>query len=122
VDTDPGQEKNVANKYPDILKKMQEHYEHWWDRMQPHLDEVNYISVGTEFENPVILTSHDWHFMNTANNSHIREGANRSGPWYINVEEDGGYEIALYRWPKEAEAKLRDGVPVYEAVDDVFEE
>jgi hypothetical protein len=32
--TDPGQE-NVADKHPDIVKKLSEHYEAWWKESRP---------------------------------------------------------------------------------------
>jgi len=33
------------------------------------------------------------------------------------VEQEGEYEVALRRWPKEAEAAIRAGVPAFKGVD-----
>ena len=47
----------------------------------------------------------------------LRAGRNRNGPWHLLVEKDGTYEIALRRWPKEANAAIAAGVPAFKAVD-----
>ena len=46
-----------------------------------------------------------------------RSGRERNGPWHLLVEKDGTYEIALRRWPKEADAAISAGVPPFKAVD-----
>jgi len=47
----------------------------------------------------------------------LRSGRNSNGPWHIQAAKEGEYEIALRRWPKEADAALAAGVPAFKGVD-----
>ena len=40
-----------------------------------------------------------------------------NGPWYVIADQDGTYEVALRRWPKEADAPISGPVPAFKAVD-----
>jgi len=123
LENDPGQERSVFAEAPEIAKKMRDYYQRWWERVEPIMNEPVYISIGAENEETTVLTSHDWMMRNTADVIyHIREGINVSGAWNVFVERDGQYEIGLWRWPKEANAKLTDALPAFQAVDDTFPE
>jgi arylsulfatase A-like enzyme len=115
--TDPGQAKDVAAAHPDVVQKMKEHYTKWWDGVAPTLDDVSPISIGADQENPVTLSSADWADVYCDNMYDLRAGRERNGPWHLLVEKDGTYEIALRRWPKEADAALAAGVPAFKGVD-----
>jgi arylsulfatase A-like enzyme len=115
--SDPGQKKNVAAGHADVVKKMRAHYEKWWAEVAPRLDDFSPISIGSERENPVCLSAADWANVYCDNMYDLREGRNRNGPWHLLVEQDGTYEIALRRWPKEADAAISAGVPAFKAVD-----
>ena len=69
------------------------------------------ISVGAPQENPVVLSSSDWHDIYADNVGHVSTAAGgpRGGPWRIRVENDGKYEIRLSRWPFEQNALLTAG-------------
>ena len=46
--------------------------------------------------------SHDWHTANQGvpwHQNHVRNGYVANGPWAIEVERAGEYEVTLYRWP-----------------------
>lgn len=115
--SDLGQKKNVAAEHPDVLKKMRDHYEKWWAGVAPKLDNFSPISIGSDKENPVCLSAADWANVYCDNMHNLRAGVNRNGPWHLLVEQDGTYEIALRRWPKEADAAISAGVPAFKAVD-----
>ncbi len=114
---DPGQKTDVAAEHPDVLQKMRAHYEKWWADVAPHLDDLSPISIGSDQENPVRLSAADWANVYCDNMYDLREGRNRNGPWHLLVEQEGTYEIALRRWPKEADAAISAGVPAFQAVD-----
>ncbi len=122
IEADKAQENNVYDQHPEVVKEMKDYYNAWWDKVQPDLQHINHIAIGSPYENPVTITSHDWLLMNSSNSWWIREGINRSGAWNIEVKKDGKYEIALHRWPKEAETPLRGAAPAYQAVDARFKE
>jgi arylsulfatase A-like enzyme len=115
--TDPGQKTNVAEKNPDILKKLRNHYEEWWAGIEPQIDDFVPVVIGSDHENPVTLSSADWAKVYCDNMNDLRSGVNRNGPWHVLPEKDGDYEIALRRWPKEADAALTAGVPAFKGVD-----
>jgi arylsulfatase len=114
--TDPGQTKDVAAQHPDIFKKMEDHYEKWWAGVEPIMDDFTPVIIGSDKENPVTLSSADWANVYCDNMNNLRAGVNRNAPWSILVEQDGQYEIALRRWPKEADAAIAAGVPEFKAV------
>jgi arylsulfatase len=117
LQTDPGQKDNVAEKQPEVYKKMRDYYEKWWAGVAPLLDDFSPVSIGAAQENPVKLSAADWANVYCDNAQHLRSGIERNGPWHILVEKDGEYEIALRRWPKEADAALAASVPEFQARD-----
>ncbi len=104
VAADPGQKKNVADKHPEIVQAMREHYERWWTEVEPVAKEPCYVHIGSDRENPVTLTCADWHMIYADNFRHLQEKKNSY--WNILVERDGDYEFTLTRWPPEAGAAL----------------
>jgi arylsulfatase len=101
IQADPGQQSDVAAGHPGVAARMREHYEKWWAPIEPTLDDFCPISIGSEQENPVMLTSSDWQNIYCDNNGHVSNAAGgpRGGPWAVQIERDGDYEIALSRWP-----------------------
>src|SRR5262249_33544628 len=114
---DPGQQTNIADKHADIAKKLKDDYEGWWKAIEPLANDFVPIIVGADEENPVRLSSADWAKVYCDNMNDLRSGRHSNGPWYIQAAKDGEYEIALRRWPKEADAALAGGVPAFKGVD-----
>jgi arylsulfatase A-like enzyme len=117
VDADPGQKKNVAAENPDIVNRLRDHYEKWWAGVEPLLAEPVPIVIGADEENPVTLTAADWWNVYCDNMRDLRTGKAANSVWNIVAAKDGQYEIALRRWPKEADAPIAAGVPEFQAVD-----
>ena len=115
--TDPGQTKNVALEHPHVLQKMRDHYERWWQEVEPRTHEFSPISLGADQENPVTLSAADWADVYCDNMGHLRRGEPVTGPWHVLIEKDGQYEFSLSRWPREANAAITAGVPEFRAVD-----
>jgi arylsulfatase len=114
---DPGQQNNVAAQHADVLGKMRAHYEKWWAGVEPLLNDFSPISIGSDHENPVTLTSVDWANVYCDNVTDLRAGVNRNGPWHLQVEKSGLYEISLRRWPKEADSPIASAVPEFKEGD-----
>ncbi|BDD01949.1 arylsulfatase [Persicobacter psychrovividus] len=107
MDQDRGQKVNVIEQHPEVAGRLQQGYERWW---QSFIDEgadqkYAYIKVGTPYENPTKISSHDlltgryydvWH-----QNGAI-EGKQAAGKWKIEFVETGTYNITLRRFPKES--------------------
>jgi arylsulfatase A-like enzyme len=121
--TDPGQERNVAAEHADVAKKLRTHYDGWWAEVGPRVAEFVPIVIGASQENPVRLTAVDWadvYCDNTVNC--LLPGANKNGPWTVEIAQSGRYEFALRRWPVEADAALTAGMPAVKLTDGQYPE
>ena len=98
---DPGQTNDVALEERKKVKKFRKAYDTWWDDVSLDFDDFQAIIIGSPLENPVNLTSHDWHSKTQVpwNHKHIRSGLQGNGFWVLDIESTGIYEITLSRWP-----------------------
>lgn len=108
---DPGETTDLAARHPDVVARMREHYEKWWASIEPGLQEPCPIGIGSPAENPTILSSSDWWEIYADNVGHVSNAAGgpRGGPWTVQVERGGQYEIDLYRWPPHLKLPLTAG-------------
>ena len=119
IKEDPGQERNIADAYPDLVNQLSESYDAWWSSLEEVFDEYVYIGVGYDEEPVTQLTAHDWHTNNGPvpwHQNHIRDGLVANGFWAIDVARSGTYRLELRRWPAEEagpieaiEAKVQAG-------------
>lgn len=111
VKQDPGQEVNVIGRYPEIAEQLQDHYDRWWEGIEPHLDLEPYrIAV----DHQTMLTAYDWWYGQRVYNWwHLRRGDKSTGRYEVVVDESGEYRVSLRRWPRESGAGIRDSVPRY---------
>jgi arylsulfatase A-like enzyme len=87
---DPGEEKNIAGEFPDVVSRMRKGYEEWFrDVSATRGYDPPRIHLGTAFENPVILTRQDWR------GPRAGWGADSLGHWEVEVTRAGTYEIGL---------------------------
>ena len=109
---DPGQTNDVALKEPKKVEKFRKAYDTWWDDVSLDFDDFQAIIIGSPAENPVNLTSHDWH-SNTQvpwNHKHVRSGLQGNGFWVLDIEHAGIYEITLSRWPLSMKLPINSGM------------
>jgi arylsulfatase len=108
IRADPGQESDVAKKHPAVVERMRKHYEGWWAAVEPKVNEFVPATLGSSKQSLVSLTCSDWQDIYCDNAGHVRNGAGgpRGGHWNVLVERGGEYEIALRRWPREADLAL----------------
>jgi arylsulfatase A-like enzyme len=108
---DPGQNKNVADEFPEVTQKLRVAYEAWWKEVSKRFDEYCHIPLGHEKANPTVLCAMDWHGDKVPwNQPHIREGMVANGKWAVDVTRAGKYEIGLHRWPVETGAALNTAI------------
>jgi hypothetical protein len=90
LDADPGEAHNLAAAQPGRLAEMRSSYEAWFkDVAATRNFEPPRIYLGTEFENPVLLTRQDWRGPLA---SWVAGGL---GYWEVDVREAGNYELTL---------------------------
>jgi arylsulfatase len=117
IEADPGQKEDLADRHTDVVGKMKAQYEKWWADVEPGLKEFLPISIGSEHENPTILSSSDWESVYCDNMQTVLSGSNgrlggpRGGPWNVLIERDGEYEITLSRYPADRNIPLNAALP-----------
>ena len=98
---DRGQKTDVSSQFPEIVGRMKAFYEEWWGKLDPALNDPIPMLIGTNAENPVLLTSIDWWEVDADNINFVSQavGGPRGGVWNVQVESAGNYRIELRRWP-----------------------
>jgi hypothetical protein len=123
---DRGQEHDIHADHPEVVETLRREYERWWDLVSVQFEEEIPISIGSELEKRVCLTSHDWRHSENPwggdpgqkeNNEHlvfdqsqVRKGVGQGGYHEIQVEQAGRYQIELRRWPEEDNRPIREGI------------
>jgi len=89
---DPGEKKNIAAEHPDVVAQMRKDYENWFSDVSSTRGYAPpRIPLGTQFENPVILTRQDWRGARGWSDKDL-------GYWEIRVTRTSKYAITL-RFP-----------------------
>ena len=114
---DPGQKVDVSKEHPEVVAKLRGDYDAWWADTSGRFGEYCESVLGSDEENPVRLTCHDWHADKVPwNQGHIRDGMEANGFWAVEVARAGSYEFALRRWPLEVDAPITAAIPRGEAI------
>lgn len=119
ISTDPGQQRNVINEFPDIARKMRDHYQSWWKTVEPTINDFGPLHVGSEKENPAVLTPYDWRDVFLDQQAQIRR-KKQNGTWTLFVDQTGDYQVSVRRWPKESNLAITAAAPEYKAVDGTY--
>jgi len=110
LSSDPHQDHDVAADYPEIVRKMSDHLDDWWDGVKEDALEIQRIVIGHDAENPMMITACEWLNVFVDQQVQIRRGVKKNGIWHITVDRRGTYEFELRRWPRETGLALQDGV------------
>ncbi|HWS00634.1 MAG TPA: arylsulfatase [Prolixibacteraceae bacterium] len=108
LSTDPGQQVNLAEKFPEVLAKMRAFYENWWEGVEPEMENLIPLWIGSAKENPIMLTSNNWMGVDVDNRNVVANasGTPRGGEMKIEVLEAGSYLVELSRWPFHMDRRL----------------
>lgn len=117
---DPAQERNVAERFPDVVGSMRRYYASWWAGVEPTVNDISPIHIGAEQANPTLLTPCEWVDVFFDQQAQVRRGLKKNGIWNLFVEKGGVYEFSLRRWPVEADAAITAPMPAHQGVDGVF--
>jgi hypothetical protein len=123
IKNDPKQQTNLAARHPQVVTRLNQQYDAWWDSISSRFDEFCEVVIGAAEENPVKLTCHDWHShltLMTWNPAVIDAGEQANGFWAVDVARSGRYELRLQMLPDEAaEQRAFGGVGIRLLVGDV---
>lgn len=111
IRTDSAEERNVASAFPSVVERLREAYERWWKDLEPYMSSPSRYVLGSDAQNPVGLTAHDWH----APDGQIpwdqtvvrRPDFSGNGFWSVHVSRPGTYEIVLRERPEPARFPIR---------------
>lgn len=120
VGVDLAQERDVAEAHPEIVAKMRDHYARWWAQVEPRVNELSDLIIGSDAEPVTLLSAADWQDVFLDQQQQVRRGELRSGPWGVEVAAEGTYEFELRRWPREADLPLAAGAPPFQGRDGTF--
>lgn len=89
VASDPGESKNVAALHADVVERLRNAYDAWFDDVCRWGFDPPRIVLGSDHENPCDLTRQDW-----------RIDANEVGPmnvgrWFVQVAKSGAYRFDI---------------------------
>jgi arylsulfatase len=111
LDADPMQDHDVAEAHRDIVEKMQQHYARWWADIEPRVNQLSNLTIGSPAEPVTLLSAADWQDVFLDQQRQVRRGELRSGPWGLDVARDAEYVFELRRWPREANLPISAGAP-----------
>ena len=60
IDADPGEATNVIDDHPEIARHMQDALDAWWAEVEPTANELQRIIIGSDEENPMMLSACEW--------------------------------------------------------------
>lgn len=120
VSTDLAQKNNIAAAHPDVVQRMREHYEKWWADVEPTVNTLSDITIGSDAEPVTMLSAADWQDVFLDQQRQVRVGEAKNGPWGLDVARTQEYMFELRRWPREANAPLVAGLPKLQQVDGSF--
>ncbi len=112
LETDRAQKNDIAEEHLEVVEKLRNSYDAWWDSVSTRFSEYVRIPLGTETESDVLLTCHDWHATQGGapwNQEMIKADLASNGYWSVDVKEAGNYEITLRARPKGVTCKFQAG-------------
>jgi arylsulfatase A-like enzyme len=129
ISKDPAQEKDIAKQNPELVLKMRNHYDEWWNSVSAKFNQFPVIILGSDNQNPIELTCHDSHVHDSKipwNQDFIREAKKNpmGGNFTVEFEQTGKYQIEISRWPFESGLAINDvvkGRPATLATEEISE-
>jgi arylsulfatase A-like enzyme len=102
ITNDPYEEKDLAREKPEIVEELGRQYEAWFKDMKSTRNfEGPRIHLGSDKENPTVLTRQDWR------GEKVGWGADSEGHWDCYVEQAGTYRATVEFEAAKAERKLK---------------
>lgn len=120
VSKDPHEDIDVAAKHPEVVAKMSDYLNTWWNEVKEDANTIHRITIGSPKENPTMLSACDWYNIFVDQQKQVRRGAKKSGYWYVNVDRPGTYEFEMRRWPVESGYGLNDAIEATQVTDGVL--
>jgi arylsulfatase len=111
LENDPMQTTDVVDKHPEVVLRMRKYLDNWWDNVKDIANAPQRIIIGSDEENPIMLTACDWLDVFVDQQKQVIGGTEKNGYWLLDVDQSGTYEFELRRWPKELDRALSETEP-----------
>ena len=111
LEDDPLQQNNVIHKYPEVVARLRNHLNKWWKEVEDIANVPQRVIIGSDAEDPTMLTACEWLDVFVDQQSQVRRGVRKNGWWELQVDQSGLYEFELRRWPREANTAISAGLP-----------
>jgi arylsulfatase A-like enzyme len=111
LELDPSQTTNIIGQYPGFAKKLADSYQQWWQHTTGKGMPTMRSIIGSDKENPMRITSHDWLAPDTRQVAHTPGFGNDQfakrgwlgketnyiiSPWKVTTEQAGRYQFTVY--------------------------
>ncbi len=114
LENDPMQTTDVVDQHPEVVIKMRNYLDNWWDNVKGIANKPQRIIIGSDAENPIMLTACDWLDVFVDQQWQVKRGTEKNGYWLLDVDQAGTYEFELRRWPKELDRPLSEAESDFE--------
>jgi len=115
--SDPMQERNVIALHRDVAAAMRAHLDRWWESVKDACRQFQPCVIGSDAQNPVMLTACEWADVFLDQQAQVRRGDRKNSYWHLEVKRAGRYTFELSRFPAEAGLRLCDSVPATKVTD-----
>nr|WP_286177344.1 arylsulfatase [Rhodopirellula sp. JC639] len=120
IEADPHQDRNVAAAHQRVVARMRSHLQTWWDGVKDDVMTPQRVIIGSDAENPMMLTACEWLDVFVDQQRQIRRADRKNGTWHLHVDRAATYRLELRRWPRESGLSLQASVPETQVVDGTF--
>jgi arylsulfatase A-like enzyme len=120
LQSDLHQDHDVAAEHPEVVAKMRAHLDTWWDSVKDDVLEPQRVIIGSDHENPLLLSACEWLDVFVDQQVQIRRGVETNGVWHLLVDQPGTYTFELRRWPVESGLQLDAGCPPTPVIDGAY--
>ena len=120
--SDPKQEHNVLDQYPDVARTMEEALDAWWADVEPVANQVQRIIIGSDEENPMMLSACEWKDVFVDQQRQVRVGVRKNSYWHLDVAQPSTYRFELRRWPRESGLRLTEACSATQLTDGYLDE
>lgn len=96
LEADFAEEHDIAAEHPDVVRRLRQEYEAWFDDVCARGFEPPRIIIGTPHESPTLLSRQDWRGCESWHDAHV-------GYWELGVAAAGRYAVRV-EFPAAAKA------------------
>ena len=115
IKNDPRQNNNIAGQHTEVLSRLSEKYNSWWDELNMENYPLPRPIIGSIHDEETWLTCDAWILdkpkPDTWDQSHVLAGADNNGYWPVEIAVEGRYQFEVRRWPREINHPINASLP-----------